>query len=103
MLNKAFPILTILGFAFAGSALASEELAKSKNCLVCHQIDAKRVGPSYKDVAQKYAGQAEAETMLINKVMKGGGGNWGGMPMPANPQVSPEEAKTLVQWILGLK
>jgi cytochrome c len=103
MVNKALPVLTILGCVVAGSAMANEDLAKSKNCLVCHSVDAKRIGPSYKDVAQKYAGKADAEAMLIEKVLKGGGGNWGGMPMPPNPQVSPEEAKTLVQWILGLK
>lgn len=87
----------------SGTALASEELAKSKGCLGCHAVDHKVVGPSYKDVAAKYAGQPDVAPKLVEKVMKGGGGAWGQMPMPPNPQVSAEEASTLVQWVLGLK
>jgi cytochrome c len=91
------------GMVVSGSVLASEELAKSKGCFTCHQVDKKVVGPGFKDVAQKYAGQADAEAALAEKVIKGGSGVWGQMPMPANPKVTPDEAKTLVQWILGLK
>jgi cytochrome c len=89
--------------AASATASASEALAKSKGCLNCHAIDSKRVGPAYKDVAQKYAGQADASAKLAAKVIQGGGGAWGGMAMPPNPQVSPDEAKQLVQWILSLK
>jgi len=85
------------------SALANPQLAKRKNCLSCHQIDAKLVGPAYKDIAAKYAGQADAAARLTQKVMKGGAGAWGPVPMPANPQVSESEARQLVQWILSLK
>jgi cytochrome c len=84
-------------------AWANEALAKSKNCLSCHQIDAKLIGPAYKDVAAKYAGQSDAPARLAQKVMKGGAGVWGPVPMPANPQVNEAEAKQLVQWILALK
>ncbi len=84
-------------------AQSSEQLAKSKNCLACHGIENKIVGPAYKDVAKKYAGQADAGDQLAAKVVKGGGGVWGQMPMPPNPQVTAEEAKQLVQWILSLQ
>lgn len=90
-------------FAFNTPAPASEELAKSKNCLMCHAVEKKVMGPAFKDVAQKYAGQKDAEAALSEKVMKGGSGVWGAMAMPPNPQVSAEEAKKLVQWILNLK
>lgn len=89
--------------ATAGTASAQMELAQKKNCLACHQIDKKVVGPSYKDVAAKYAGQADAVDKLTVKVLKGGSGVWGSMLMPANPQVTEAEAKQLVQWILTLK
>jgi len=82
---------------------ASPELAQKKNCLACHQVNQKVVGPSYKEVAQKYAGQPDAVAKLVPKVMKGGAGVWGAVPMPANPQVSEAEARQLVQWILSLK
>jgi cytochrome c len=83
--------------------MADEALAKSKNCMACHAVDKKLVGPSYKDVAKKYAGDAKAADMLAAKVMKGGSGVWGAIPMPANPQVNAAEAKKLVTWVLGLK
>jgi cytochrome c len=71
--------------------------------MACHAVDAKRVGPAYKDVAAKYADNKDAVAVLSAKVIKGGSGSWGVVPMPANPQVSEAEAKTLVQWILSLK
>lgn len=83
------------------NAMADEALAKSKGCLGCHAIDKKIVGPAYKDVAQKYAGQ-DVVAQLSEKVMKGGGGVWGGMAMPPNA-VTPEEAKKLVEWVLSQK
>lgn len=86
-----------------GSAWANPELAQKKNCLACHAVDAKRVGPAYKDIATKYADNKDAVAVLSAKVIKGGAGSWGVVPMPANPQVSEAEAKTLVQWILSLK
>ncbi|MCU0941503.1 MAG: c-type cytochrome [Hydrogenophaga sp.] len=84
-------------------ALADEALAKSKNCMACHAVDKKLVGPSYKDVAKKYAGDAKAVDMLATKIMKGGSGVWGAIPMPANPQVNDADAKKLAAWILGQK
>lgn len=87
----------------SSSALASPELAKSKNCMACHAMGNKVVGPAYKDVAAKYAGDAGAEDRLTQKVLKGGSGAWGPVPMPANTQVSEAEARTLVKWVLSLK
>ena len=87
----------------SNAAFASEQLAKDNNCLACHAVDNKLVGPAFKEVAAKYKGDKSAEGKLVTKVMKGGGGVWGPMPMPANPQVSDAEAKKLVQWILSLK
>ena len=84
--------------AFAGLALAT-----SKNCMACHAIDKKLVGPAYKDVAAKYKGDKTAADKLALKVMKGGSGVWGPVPMPANAQVSEAEAKKLVAWVLATK
>ena len=84
-------------------ALADTQLATSKNCMACHAVEKKLVGPSYKDVAAKYAGQADAVEKLTVKVMKGGSGVWGPVHMPANAQVSADEAKKLVAWILAQK
>src|ERR1700748_23865 len=82
-------------------AWANPDLAQKKNCLACHQVNQKVIGPSYKEVAQKYAGQPDAVAKLVPKVMKGGAGVWGAVPMPANPQVNEAEARQLVQWILS--
>lgn len=72
--------------------------------MACHAQDRKIVGPSYKDVAVKYAGQKDAAAaMIAEKIMKGGVGVWGPVPMPANPKVSPAEARQLALWILGTK
>ena len=91
------------GFALTTSALADVALATAKNCTACHAVDKKVLGPSYKEVATKYSGQADAVDKLSNKVMKGGAGAWGPVPMPANAQVNADEAKKLVTWILTLK
>lgn len=87
----------------SGSAMASADLAKSKNCMSCHSVDNKILGPAFKDVAKKYAADKTAEAKLVTKVLKGGSGSWGAIPMPANAQVSEAEAKTLVKWVLSLK
>ncbi|MEO5661625.1 MAG: c-type cytochrome [Polaromonas sp.] len=91
------------GFAVSAPALADLQLATAKNCMACHAIDKKLVGPAYKDVAAKYAGQKDAASKLEAKVLKGGSGVWGPVPMPANTQVTPDEAKKLVAWILTQK
>ena len=101
---KLTPLLMIslLGAA-AAPAFANPELAQKKNCMACHATDKKLVGPAYKEVATKYAGQKDAVDKLAQKVIKGGSGVWGPVPMPANAQVSEAEAKQLVQWVLSIK
>src|SRR5438105_2556391 len=99
-------IVTMLGAVaalFAVPALAQEELAKKHNCFACHSVDKKVVGPSYKDVANKYRGDKAAEAKLVEKVKKGGVGVWGQVPMPPNTTVKDEDIKTLVKWVLSLK
>ncbi len=95
----AFAVLSVA----SGSVFASAELAKAKNCLACHAMDKKLVGPSYKDVAAKYAGDKDAVAKLAKKIREGGTGVWGQVPMPANPQVSEAEAQTLAKWVLTVK
>lgn len=89
--------------AAAGNALASEALAKKHNCLACHAIDKKLVGPSYAEVAAKYKGDAGAEAKLIAKVKNGGSGAWGQIPMPPNASVPDADIKTMVKWVLSTK
>ena len=91
------------GLLSASPAFASEALAKSKNCLACHSVDKKLVGPAYKEIAAKYAGQADAAAMLATKVQMGGVGTWGKVPIAPNAQVNDADAKALVDWILSLK
>ena len=96
-------ITLAMTLAVAAPALADEALAKSKNCMACHAVDKKLVGPAYKEVAKKYAGQKDAEATLITHVMKRSKGVWGPVPMPANAQVNEADAKKLVDWIMSLK
>ena len=89
--------------ALATPVLADQALATAKNCMACHAVDKKLVGPAYKEVAAKYAGQKDAVDKLSAKIMKGGSGVWGPVPMPANTQVNEAEAKQLAQWVLTVK
>jgi len=96
-------ITLAMALSVAAPAMADEALAKSKNCMACHAVDKKLVGPSYKDVAKKYAGQKDAEATLVSHVLKGSKDVWGPVPMPANANVTEAEAKKLVAWVLSLK
>ena len=96
-------ITLAMTLSVAAPAMADLALATSKNCMACHAVDKKLVGPAYKDVAKKYAGDKTAADKLATKIMKGGSGVWGAIPMPANPQVSDAEAKKLASWVMGLK
>jgi cytochrome c len=95
-------MMAAAGIVMAGQAQADEALAKSKNCMSCHAIDKKLVGPAYKDVAAKYKGDAKAPAMLAAKIKAGGKGTWGEIPMPPN-NVTPEEASKLAAWVLSQK
>ena len=100
---KKIALIAALAAVVAGPAFANADLAQKKSCLACHATDKKLVGPAYKDVAAKYAGQKDAVDKLAQKVIKGGSGVWGPVPMPANASLSEADAKTLVQWILTQK
>ena len=102
-LKIAVAATALMGLAGTGVALADQALAQKNGCLACHQVDKKVVGPAYKDIAAKYKGADEAKIdELAKKVKAGGVGVWGQIPMPPNAKVSPEDAKTLVTWILSL-
>ena len=98
-------ILFALTFAtcVTAPAFADQALATAKNCMACHAVANKLVGPAYKDVAKKYAGQKDAADKLALKIIKGGSGVWGAVPMPANAQVNEAESKKLAAWVLSLK
>jgi cytochrome c len=93
-------LLVLSGVASADDGQA---LAQKNACMSCHGVDKKIVGPAFKDVAKKYAGNKGAEAMLVAKVEKGGKGVWGEVPMPPNPQVKNEDVKKIVAWVLSLK
>lgn len=92
---------TALALLVSQTALASPELARSKNCVACHHLERKMIGPAYKAIAERYAKDEAAAKALNEKVIKGGVGNWGQTPMPPQPGVTPAEAETLVKWILS--
>ena len=87
----------------AVDAVAAQTLATKHACMACHKVDAKLIGPGFKEIAAKYKGDKTAEAKLIDKVKKGGAGVWGSVPMPPHPQVPDAEVKTVVQWVLSLK
>jgi cytochrome c len=104
---KARLLTATAGIAFAAAmlvspaALADEALVKAKGCTACHANDKKLVGPAYKEVAKKYKGDAGAAAKLAEKVIKGGQGVWGPIPMPPN-KVTDDEAKKMVAFILAM-
>jgi cytochrome c len=102
VLSAALGVLAVFA---AGTARAQnvDDLLKKHNCLACHTVDKKLVGPSYQEVAKKYAGQKDAEKMLAEKVKKGGVGVWGQIPMPPNAAVPDADIQTMVKWILTKK
>ena len=90
-----------LALLVSQTALASPDLARSKNCVACHHMERKMIGPSYKAIAERYAKDESAAKALNEKVIKGGVGNWGQTPMPPQSNLTPAEAETLVKWILS--
>jgi cytochrome c len=102
-MKSVWILVTAIASLASTPALASADLAQKKNCMACHALDKKLIGPGYKEVATKYAGQKDAADKLAEKIVKGGVGAWGQVPMPANPQVSAAEAKQLANWILTIK
>lgn len=100
---KRILITVAMALSVATPAMADQALAAAKNCMACHTVDKKLVGPAYKDVAGKYAGQKDAVDKLAIKITKGSSGVWGPVPMPANAQVNDAEARKLAAWVLSQK
>jgi cytochrome c len=84
-------------------AAASPELARARLCTSCHPAQGKLVGPGFREIAARYAGQPDAAARLADKIRAGGAGAWGVVPMPANPKVTPQEARQLADWVLATK
>jgi cytochrome c len=105
-LIAAASLLAAASTAFAQAPAADpamDKLLKDNNCLSCHATDKKLVGPSYKAVAEKYAKDKDAQKNLAAKMVKGGSGVWGPIPMPAAAQLKTEDAEKLAKWILAVK
>ena len=102
-MKAVYVAMLAAGVVMAGQAQADEALAKAKNCMACHAIDKKVVGPAYKEVAAKYKADKGAVDKLAEKIMKGGSGVWGAVPMPANAQVNADEVKKLAAWVMATK
>lgn len=98
---KRFLLVSALTLSAAAPAWANLALAQKNACMACHAADKKMVGPSYQDVAKKYAGQKDAAANLAKSIKAGGSGKWGPVPMPAQPNLSEADAKTLAAWILA--
>ena len=108
MQSKLFFLAAVSAAIAAASApaLADQALAQAKNCMACHAVATKMVGPSYKDVAAKYKDDKDAVKKLALTIQKGstpGKGNWGPVPMPANTQVSDADAAKLATWVMAQK
>ncbi|MCI5130858.1 MAG: cytochrome C biogenesis protein CcsA [Candidatus Electrothrix sp. EH2] len=99
MKSSVVALIAAASLLVAGSALASEDLAKEKKCTTCHKIDTKTVGPSYKDIAN---GDGVTAERLAKSILEGSKDQWGAIPM-AKQDVTEDEAKTLAEWIVGLK
>jgi cytochrome c len=105
-MKPSFALIAVLamgGVFTASNAIASMQLHYKSGCVACHMTDKKLVGPSYKDIAVKYKGRADAVPYLSSRVRKGGPGNWGTVPMAPNDvkKLSDAELKTLMTWILA--
>ncbi|WP_439115118.1 c-type cytochrome [Hydrogenophaga sp.] len=100
-LALATATLLVASGAYAMDAAAAKALASKNACLACHAVDKKLVGPSYKDVAAKHKGQADAEAKVAARIKSGGSGMYGPIPMPAQPNLKDDELKLLAAWILA--
>ena len=96
-------LLPVLFVAGAATAQADQDLASKNQCMACHAMDKKLVGPSYRDVAKRYAGNPLALDLLTKSIKAGGQGKWGPIPMPAQTKLSDDDARKLAAWILNVK
>ena len=98
---RGWKVLVLTAAVVASPAWASADLAQKNACMSCHAVAKKLVGPSYNDVAKKYAGQKDAATTLAQSIKVGGAGKWGPVPMPSQPALSEADALTLANWVLA--
>lgn len=103
MMMKLMMTAASAALLLSGAASADQALAQKNACMSCHGVDKKIVGPAFKEVAKKYAGDKTAHDKLVAKVKTGGKGVWGQIPMPPNPSLKPEEASKIIDWVLSLK
>jgi cytochrome c len=92
-------LIAVLFLGLVGTAQASADLARGKNCLACHAVDRKLVGPSFKDIAGRYTDKDIPHMTTV--IQRGSSGRWGPIPMPGNASITPEEADSLARWVLG--
>lgn len=100
-----FAALCMAGWMVAAPASAQTagvDLARSNNCLACHQVDKKRVGPAFTAIGERFSGQEGAVNYLAGAIRRGSRSQWGAVPMPAQPQVSPANAQLIAAWIVSL-
>lgn len=98
---KKYLIAICATLGFWCTAHADQTLAESKNCMSCHAIDRKVKGPAFRDIKAKYKDKQDAENVVMVRILKGGFGAWGPVPMPTNANLTPADAKTLARWILS--
>jgi cytochrome c len=94
-------LITLMLTAMVSPVFASADLARSKNCLACHAVERKLVGPSFKDIAGRYTERDLSHMTTV--IQRGGSGRWGPIPMPGNASITPEEADSLARWVLEQK
>jgi cytochrome c len=103
-LRIALQWIAVIGLLVAaGPVRADYDLVVKKNCLACHQVDKRKYGPNFKEIAGKYADQKNAADVLARKIRRGGTGVWGQDVMPPQPQVSSTEARALAMYVLSVK
>ena len=102
--KTSFIFLSLIGFVSVAHANDENQkayaIAKQNACLGCHAIDKKIVGPSFQSIAQKYKSDPNAQAFLKNKILQGGAGSWGVVPMPANAKLNASDLSLLTNWIL---
>jgi cytochrome c len=91
------------GSMLAAPAQANDVLLKKYSCVACHAMEEKMVGPAFKEISKRYAGQADAQKVVIESIKKGGTGKWGKIPMPPASGISDDDAKALATWVLSQK
>ncbi|MDR2172643.1 MAG: c-type cytochrome [Burkholderiales bacterium] len=104
-MKKVVMLLPLAAFLATGAAYAEggKELTDKYRCTSCHKLDKKTIGPSYQDIAKKYAKDADAPAQMAERIKKGSRGVWGGAPMPAQSSASDEDIKAMVDYVMSLK